>query len=156
MSYKFKAYGHQNITSRHKTTLEFTKDKDLSLKGDCIIGVGADFSLKELKEFIKSLKSKKIKIIIEINVKKSMLNKPLLKKSLKKEINKKIKEVVIAEINPDFDSEREIVVRKSDFKDKRTFAVRADKSSKDLSREFVDCLGEGEQEIGVVIEGEKE
>ncbi len=110
MQYKFKAYGHQNITAKHKTTLEFTKDKNLTLKGDCIIGVKADFSLSSIKKFIKSLKSNKIKIIIELE-------------------NKKIKETINAEINPYFNSDREMVIRKSNFKDKRTFAIRADKAA---------------------------
>ena len=64
MDCKFKAYGHPNITAKHKTTLEFTKDENLSLRGDCIVGVKADFSLSEIKKFIKSLLSKKIKIVI--------------------------------------------------------------------------------------------
>ena len=56
MEYSFNCYGHENITARHKTTLEFTKDRDLSLKGDCIIGVKADFSLPQLKNLIKVIK----------------------------------------------------------------------------------------------------
>ena len=40
---KFSARGHENIRGVHKTTFEFTKEKELTLKGDCIIGVNADF-----------------------------------------------------------------------------------------------------------------
>ena len=64
MRYSFTCYGHNNVISRHKTTLEFTKDEDLSLKGDCIVGVKADFSLQQLKKFIKKLNNNKIAIII--------------------------------------------------------------------------------------------
>ena len=53
MRYSFTCYGHENIASKHKTTLEFTKDKELGLEGDCIVGVKADFSLLQLKKFIK-------------------------------------------------------------------------------------------------------
>lgn len=153
MQYKFIAYGHENITAKHKTTLEFTKDEDLSLKGDCIIGVRADFSLNQLKKFIKSLKNNKIKIRIEINIKKL----PLLKKSLNgKSIkslknNKKIIEVIHAEINPDFNSDREMVIRKSEFKDKRTFAVRADKAACDLSRKLTIKLKNFKQKMTISI-----
>ena len=52
MRYSFTCYGHENITAKHKTTLEFTKDKDLSLKGDCIVGVNADFDINKIKELI--------------------------------------------------------------------------------------------------------
>ena len=79
MKYSFSCYGHENITSRHKTTLEFTKDKNLGLEGDCIIGIKADFDLLQLKKFIKSLKNnRKITIIIQTisdSNKKSINNK---------------------------------------------------------------------------------
>lgn len=148
---KFQAYGHPNITAKHKTTLEFTKDKDLSLRGDCITGVRADFSLKSIKEFIRNLKDKKIKIIIEINIKNSILKKSLIEKSTKHSKNKKIEEVIHAEINPDFNSDREMVIRKSDFKDERTFAVRADKGASELKKGFVERMKEPEQEISVTM-----
>ena len=70
MQYKFHAYGHKNILGTHKATLEFTKDEEVSLKGDCIVGVNADFELKDLKEFIKGRESKKVSITIETSSKK--------------------------------------------------------------------------------------
>lgn len=133
---KFTAYGHENITAKHKTTLEFTKDKNLSLKGDCILGVRADFSLEKIKEFINKLKTNKIRIIISLKNNKN---------------NKIMKEEVIAEINPGFNSDREIVVRKSDFRDERTLAVRADKAACDLGRGFVDKLKNNKQKIGIYV-----
>ena len=141
MECKFTAYGHPNITARHKTTLEFTKDKELSLRGDCIVGVKADFSLSLLKKFIKSLKTNtrknskgifmKIKIIIKVD-------------DLTEEIN--------CEINPDFNSDREMVIRKSDFVDERTFAVRADKSASELDKGIVELLSCSGKEIEVFVE----
>jgi len=136
MEYKFTAYGHPNITAKHKTTLEFTKDKELTLKGDCIVGVKADFSLLLLKKFIKSLKSKKIKIIIE----------------LKNKNNKKIKEEIEAEINPGFNSDREMVIRKSDFVSKRTLGIKANKGAFELNRRFIDQLSNPDQEICIYLE----
>ena len=59
MIYKFHAYGHPNILGTHKTTLEFTKDEDLTSNGNCIIGVKADFELSRLKEFIEKNGNKK-------------------------------------------------------------------------------------------------
>ncbi|MBL7054243.1 DUF371 domain-containing protein [Candidatus Woesearchaeota archaeon] len=136
MQYKFKAYGHPNITAKHKTTLEFTKDKNLSLRGDCIIGVNADFFLIQLKKFIKSLKNNKIEIII----------------GLKDKVNNKIiKEEIVAEINPEFNSDREMVIRKSDFRDERTFGVRADKGAWELCKEFTEILRNSSQEISIEI-----
>ena len=136
MEYIFTCFGHQNITSKHKTTLEFTKDKYLTLKGDCIVGIKADFSLLQLKKFIKSLKNnKKIIIIIEI------LNN-----------DNKIIEKINAEINPDFNSERDIVIRKSDFVDNRTLANKADKAAIDLNSDLIENIKNNNRKIKIMIE----
>ena len=136
MGYSFTCNGHQNITSKHKTTLEFTKDKYLTLKGDCIVGIKADFSLLQLKKFIKSLKNnKKIIIIIEI------LNN-----------DNKIIEKINAEINPDFNSEKDIVIRKSEFKDYRTLAIKADKASCDLNMELIKNIKNNNRKIKIIID----
>ena len=58
---EFFIYGHENISAKHKTTIEFTKDKEVSRKGDCILGVNADFSFSEIKRL---LKKKEIEIKI--------------------------------------------------------------------------------------------
>ena len=151
MIYKFKAYGHPNITAKHKTTLEFTKDKELSLRGDCIIGVRADFNLQLIKNFISQLKKNKIKIIIE-------LEKPPLKKTIKKNSllknknNQKIKEEIKAEVNPDFNSDKEMVIRKSDFVDERTFVVRSDKGAFELRREFIEHLKKEDCFVEIVLD----
>ena len=136
MIFNFRAFGHPNITSIHKTTLEFTKDKEFSLKGSCIIGVNSDFEFLKLRKFIKKLNNGKIKITIELK-------------------NKEITEEINAEVHPKFNSENDIVIRKSEFINRRTFAIKADKSSIDLNRVFVDYLRNSEQEIEVTIEDEK-
>lgn len=113
--YEFSAYGHPNILATHKATIEVTKDKEVSKEGNCIVGVNSDFDLSSIKKFINkklSLKERAIKITIKIN-------------NLKEEIN--------AELNPDFDDDKEMVIRKSDFASKRTLAVRADKGAFDLA-----------------------
>jgi len=104
----FTAQGHPNITSTHKTTFEFTKDKEVTKTGDCIIGVSADFSLEELKEI---LNNKRIKITIMVNDKF---------------------EEIIAEPNKGFNSGHEIVVRKTSFVSKRTLAINANKAAIDF------------------------
>jgi hypothetical protein len=40
--------GHPNIRGRHPTTFEVTKELEISLQGDCIIGVGADKGAADL------------------------------------------------------------------------------------------------------------
>ena len=53
MQYSFLAYGHKNVTSLHKSTFEITTDKDLTLKGDCIIGLNSDVTLNDFPAELK-------------------------------------------------------------------------------------------------------
>lgn len=156
MKYSFSCYGHANITARHKTTLEFTKDEDLRLEGDCIVGVRADFQLNEIKQFIKKLPNNKITITIQTikNFNKKINNKNTDEDKLKNDYNKII-EKINAEINPCFDSDKEMVIRKTDFISERTFAIRADKAAFELNRDLMRFLKEKESRIRVRIEGKQ-
>lgn len=126
---KFTAKGHKNILATHKTTLEFTKDSEIKIEGDCIVGVSADFDLKDVKELTR--KGGKVKIIIQVD-------------ELKEEIN--------GELNPNFSDEKEIVIRMGSFASDRTLVVNADKSAKYLSRDFLRKLKNPETIISIEIE----
>ncbi|RMF55651.1 DUF371 domain-containing protein [Candidatus Woesearchaeota archaeon] len=118
MEYSFHFSGHKNISATHKTTFELTKEPTLTEKGDCIIGVKADFKLSELKRF---LRKEKVLIII---------------------MSGEFSEEVVAVPNKSFSSEKELVVRTSGFISKRTFAVMADKACSDFSREIIKSIKE--------------
>jgi len=124
----FRAWGHPNIKATHKNTLEFTKEDYVSPEGDCIIGVNADFETDKLREFAK--KHKHAKITIRLGG---------------------LQEVILAKTNPYFDDEKELVIRLGEYESPRTFAVRADKAAKHLSRELVRALQTGSP-IEVLIE----
>ena len=134
MFFKFIAYGHPNILATHKTTLEFTKDSEVSLRGDCIVGVKADFDLDRIKDFIKKVKNKNISITIEIISKST-----------------KIKEKIFAEINPNFNSDKQLVIRKTNFVSERTFAIKADKAAFDLNWGLISLLKEKKNKITIEI-----
>ena len=134
MHYKFNAFGHPNILATHKATLEFTKDKAISLKGDCIVGVNSNFELSEIKKFIKNSINKKISITIKTKTKQ---------------------EKISAELNPNFNSNKELVIRKADFVSERTFAIRANKAAFDLNRNLIDFLKEKNNKISVIIGNKK-
>ena len=135
MQYKFIACGHNNIIGTHKTTLEFTKDKEISLRGDCIIGVNADFDLKKIKNLIKNAINKNIAITIRTISQ-----------------NKKIKETMHGKINTIFNSNKELVIRKTDFISERTFATNSNKAAFDLNRDLIWFLKEKKNKIFVIIE----
>ena len=126
--YSFAAYGHKNVLATHKTTVEFTKDKELSLKGNCILGINADFDLEKIKNLIKD--SKRIRIVIKVG---------------------DISDEITAEVNPDFDDDREIVIRMGGFRSKRTLGVMADKGAAHVKRELAEKLKNPVQKIMVSI-----
>jgi len=128
MPYSFFSYGHPNITAKHKNTFEFTKDKDVSIEGDCIIGVNSNFDLIELKKHIKNKKEVMIRIDAGGLV-----------------------EEVSCLVNTEFNDDHEIVVRKSNFKSERTLGLYCDKACIDFSRQFVEKLKENGIEIMVDI-----
>jgi len=128
MEYSFTAWGHENITGKHKRTLEFTKDSELSLEGDCILGVNANFSIYDLKELINE--SNKLKMVITAD---------------------DISDEILFDGNPDFDDEKEIVVRMGDFSSDRTFGIRADKACSYLKKDLVEKLKNPDQRIDVLI-----
>ena len=126
---KFKAKGHKNILANHHATLEFTKDRDVTIRGTCILGVDADFDFEELKKLVNE--KARIKIVIKAG-------------ELTEEVN--------AEVNKEFDDNKEIVVRRTDFASKRTLGIYADKACIDFPKEFREKLKNPEQEIIVNIE----
>lgn len=128
MEYSFTAWGHENITAKHKRTLEFTKDSELSLEGDCILGVNANFSVYDLKELIKE--GTKLKMVIRVE---------------------DVSDEVIFEGNPSFDDDKEIVVRIGDFGSERTLGFKADKACRDLKTELIRKLKNPNQKIDVLI-----
>jgi len=128
-------YGHENIQAMHKTTFEITKEAQLSRRGDCIIAVSANKTMKELgSEFKENLlkENAKITMLIEAG---------------------DVEEVVNA-----FGSPRlilthltDIVVRKSNYICSRTLAIQADKAACDLSRKLVEKLKNPKQRVKITL-----
>ncbi len=126
MNISFTAYGHPNITARHRNTVEITRKKELGREGDCIIGVNADFSPGDLKKFIET--AEKARMTVEVSG---------------------MKEEIRFMVNKSFDDSAEIVIRKTDFKSDRTLGIKADKAAIDLKREFAERLSDGNSPIKI-------
>ncbi len=129
MRFQFNCFGHENVLSMHRNTIEFTKDKDLSKEGDCIIGVKADFDSKKLDEFVK--KSESIKVTMKVE---------------------DVSDKFFAQINKDFNDEHEIVFRITEFKSSRTLGVKATKAAKDVDRRLVEKMKNTDAKMSVVFE----
>lgn len=111
--------GHPNIVASHPTTFEFTKDEEVTKRGDCIIGVAADRGLAELSEKFKEelREGKRLTIRITANGKTETA-------------------VAYGSVELPLSHQTEIVIRKSDFISDRTLAINSDKAAKDFSLDF--------------------
>jgi len=112
---QFTARGHPNVQANHKTTLEFTKEAMVSMRGDCILGVSASMAPAEFSEETKNLLRSARDFVLEIRLAS-----------------------VIDEIqgrgHPDLtlDDDHEMVFRKSNFISDRTVLVGCNKAADDL------------------------
>lgn len=136
---EFFSYGHENILANHKNSFEFTKDKNLSLDGDCIVGVKSDFS--EIGFDVKDKESTKFGFDESVYTK--------IKVTIECE---GLSDKILGYYNTDFDSDGSIVFRKSKEKDKRTFAFYCDKGAVDIDRELVEKLKSPHTKMIVRIE----
>ncbi len=127
-------YGHKNVKATHRSTLEITKEDYLTPRGDCIICVKANKGLKELSDEIKeALKSgKKVKIRITAD-------------DIVDELE------AVGDERLTFENEISMVIRKSEYVDGRTLAIRANKAARDIKRELVEKLKNPEQRVVVEI-----
>lgn len=133
MRFTFHAFGHPNVTARHKTTLEFTKDGHIGTEADCILGVNADFDAGKLKEFIgacRALNHQNAKISVTAGT---------------------ISDSAFFIINDAFSDGREIVIRMGRFLSPRTLGVDATKGAVHFKRELVEKLKHPQQKIIVSL-----
>jgi len=121
------ARGHPNVTGMHGTTIEITKETEISIRADCIIGIMADKAVKdlcpELKEHL--LNGGQIEVVISVGDRRF---------SFKARGSPKL----------EFLSEKEMVFRKSTYIDGRTIAIEATAAAKDIPRPIINMLKKGE------------
>ena len=126
MRYVFHCFGHENVRAKHPKTIEFTKDAHLTPRGDCIIGLKADFDLPSVKRL-----RGRIRITVEVNG---------------------LQDTFWAFVNPDFDDDHEMVFRRSRFRSKRTLGIHLNKGAIGLDRDIVRLMRSPETKMKVVLE----
>jgi uncharacterized protein len=128
-------FGHENIQATHHATLEFTKDNNVSINGDCIIAVSVDRGLADLSvEFKKAMRQLGTTLTITVEV-----------DGLSEQIQARGSPLLV------LTNATEMVVRKSDYISDRTLAIHADKAAKDLSRELVAKLKNPKQKVKITF-----
>ncbi|HYB59560.1 MAG TPA: DUF371 domain-containing protein [Candidatus Acidoferrales bacterium] len=127
-----RAKGHPNITARHKTTLQITKDENISKRADCIIAVSADKAVSDLTAEVKAaLKTRVARVQVSICAAHTS-------------------QVVTGSGSAGLThaDAHDTVIRKSAFVSGRTLMINADKAAADLDRHFIDKL---KKAIDVII-----
>ena len=133
--YTFKTKGHKNITSKHKTTLEFTTDKNITPQGDCIIGTNSETTLKKLPTNIKNkIQTDNTKITITLKTENNQ-------DTIHGEGSSKLT----------LDHPTDMVCRKSNYTCNRTLIINADKAAKDINRKLIKEL-QNNKELTITIQ----
>jgi len=129
------AFGHNSIQATHKSTLEITKEAELSERGNCIIAVSADKAITDLNsQFKKSLRKENAKITIMIEVGDVV------------EVVNALGSTGLILTHP-----TDMVVRKSNYICNRTLAIQADKAACDLSRKLMEKLENPKQKVKITL-----
>ncbi len=130
MKVEFTCKGHPNISAKHNRTIELTKDTELTERGDCIIGVSCDFDAEEVRKL-----RGKLKVDLKVG---------------------DLADHFRAYANPDFDSDNELVFRKTQVRTDRTLGVHLSKSAMRLDRALIKAMMDPNAVLHVTIESKKE
>lgn len=124
MHFEISFYGHKNIRSLHTKTIELTTEPELTLKGDCIIGVQARCGCKDIPEEMKKLlQNSKSDVLFTITV-----------NDLSFKVKGKGHDDLIL-THP-----HDIVIRKSSFVCPRTLATNCNVASNSIPRQMIKML----------------
>ncbi|WP_405289288.1 DUF371 domain-containing protein [Methanobrevibacter sp.] len=136
MNFKIMAKGHENVLSLHKSTFEITKDKDLSLAGDCIIGLDIDKSMEDFPdEFKEKLANDDTKVIVELKT-------PNASDTIEG----------YGHHDLTLSHPTDMVCRKSTFVCSRTLMIKSNKAAIDLNRDLIKDLANGESmEVNIIL-----
>jgi len=128
--------GHKNILSLHEKTIEITKDTELTVNGDCIIGTNSNLACIDLPEkFKKKIQNPDSTIVFTIVADGHSFS-----------IHGMGSEKLTLKHTSD------IVLRKSAFTCSRTIAIKCDKASDDIPRTMVKKLQNPKTSGKLVIE----
>jgi len=130
------AKGHRNITARHKSTLEITRDPALSKTGDCVIAVGSDKGFPDFTAaFIERIRQDGTRMKLSLRV-----------GDLEETV------IGIGSSRLILTHPKDIVVRKGNYVCERTLMICANKAAADISRELVSKLLDPSIRVSIAIE----
>ena len=120
--------GHPLVRALHPSTMELTKERELTQRGDCVIGVCADKAACDLSSAVKEalrIAGASVTFTMSAGGERFVFTARGSRGLL-------------------LDDRRDVVIRKSEFISARTLAIHADAAARDIPRALVDRLREGE------------
>ena len=124
MRFEISFHGHKNVRSLHPKSIEITTDSDLTVNGDCIVGVGASCGClgipEKMKKLLQDPQSEVTCTILVGEHSYKITGRGSEKLSLK---------------NP-----HDIVIRKSNFTCPRTLSIGCDTASDSIPRQMIKAL----------------
>jgi hypothetical protein len=119
-------HGHPLLSAVHTTTIELTKNTEITKRGNCIVGISASKGVSEIPAEMKRL---------------IRLDRSLVKLSF--QVAGEVFDIrAYGDSRLSLSHKEDLVIRKSDYVCDRTLAIRADKAAKDLPRKMVRILKE--------------
>ncbi len=132
---QIRAWGHINVSARHRTTIEVTKDDYLTPRGDCIIGIRADKGLADLKPELKEVIRKDKSLVIVLFSSGEYFDYVIGHGSPKLSLSHSTK----------------LIIRRSSYINDATLMIKANKAAADLNRVLIDRLKKGAPLLVYVI-----
>jgi hypothetical protein len=114
MQVSFEAQGHRLLRATHSKSIEITSDRDITARATCVIGVGAKLPAMQLRQLRGQVK-------VTLSSGKAFAE-------------------IIGQVNPSYDSDRRLVIRRSGATDGDTFLIHTDTTADELPRALVDAL----------------
>ena len=125
----FSCWGHPAVRGTHGKTVELTAEPEITARATCVVGVRADVDGAELAGF-----SGPVSIALRAA---------------------QYEEVLHATAHAGFRPGGRLVIRRSPHRSAETFANRADRAAKDLSRELLAALRQPDTRLLVTVRGQR-
>jgi len=131
---KIFAYGHENISCTHHSTIEITKESSITQKGTCILGVKATKACYDLNDAIKKKIRQGMRFLVII----------------------KIDEICdsfygYGDPNLTLLNDHEMVFRKSNFICDRTVLIRCSKASNELNSKLINKIKDQKRRFSILF-----
>ncbi|MBS7645879.1 MAG: DUF371 domain-containing protein [Candidatus Bathyarchaeia archaeon] len=132
------AMGHKEIRATHPTTFEFTRERHLTWRGDCIIGVMASKAASDLSDEFKAA-ARRMDTVIRVRMEVEGVTDEASGRG---------------HPSLSYTDVKSLVARRSGYVCGRTLMIHSNKAAKDLSRALVDLMRSPKARMEIILTAE--